>query len=115
MLPQPPLRARPGHGNDGGAEADFSLDDGVPVDGPPRAFRARVLIVLWPAFMMASLLEALVFTVIDPASLHGFGSTFAAWPTTAVYSITFLLFWGAIAAAASVSLWLDSPGPWQGP
>lgn len=87
-------------------------DDGLPV-APPRPLRARVLLVLWPAFMMAALLEALVFAVVDPHGLHGVGTAFLMWPATAVYSVAFLVFWILIALAAAVTLWLDKPGPWQ--
>jgi hypothetical protein len=86
-------------------------------DGAPgvtqRPFRARVLLVLWPAFMMAALLEALVFAVVDPSGLHGLGTAFLLWPATAVYSLAFLVFWALIALAAAITLWLDKPGPWQ--
>jgi hypothetical protein len=89
-----------------GTDADFGVDEDEPTDVAPRAFRARVLVVLWPAFMMAALLEALVFSVVDPSSL-------LAWAAVAVYSVSFLLFWVAIAAASAITLWLDSPGPWR--
>jgi hypothetical protein len=78
-----------------------------------RPFRARVLLVLWPAFMVAALLEALVFVVIDPTAQHGFGSAVLLWPAVAVYSVAFLVFWALVAAAAAITLWLDKPGPWQ--
>jgi hypothetical protein len=87
-------------------------DGGAPVDSP-RPFRARLLLVLWPAFMMAGLLEALVFVVVDPAGLHGWGSALVHWPATAVYSLAFLVFWLLMSCAAAITLWLDRPGPWQ--
>ncbi len=104
--PPPHAELRRGVGDVVRTEANFDVDDEEPTDAPPRAFRARVLLVLWPAFMMAALLEALVFSVVDPSSL-------LAWAAVAVYSVSFLLFWAAIAAAAAITLWLDSPGPWR--
>ena len=59
--------------------------------------------ILWPAFLMAGVLEALVFAVVDPAELHWFGGPAIEWPTQAVYSVTFLIFWGAMAMAAALS------------
>jgi hypothetical protein len=109
MQPRPPADRQ----GDGGAGPDWDFDDGVPVDSAPRGFSARMLLVLWPAFMMAALLEALVFSVVDPTHLHGQGGDLTAWPATAIYSITFLLFWAVIATAAAITLWLDRPGPWQ--
>jgi hypothetical protein len=78
---------------------------------------ARVLLVLWPAFMVAALLEALVFVVVDPASLHGLHGQAPAplgWSAPAVYTLSFFLFWALVAMAAAVTLWLDTPDPQQG-
>lgn len=33
------------------------------------------MVILWPAFLMASVLEALVFVWVDPAQLRWFGDT----------------------------------------
>jgi hypothetical protein len=63
----------------------------------------RVAQVLWPAFVMAGVLEMLVFSVLDPATL-----SFRNWhpePTT-VYSLAFFVFWALIAAAAAASQWM---------
>ena len=42
---------------------------------PGLPFSLRVLAVLWPAFLMAGVLETLVFALVDPAGLHWFGGT----------------------------------------
>jgi hypothetical protein len=36
-------------------------------------WKTRALTVLWPAFMMAGVLEMLVFALVDPQQLHGWG------------------------------------------
>lgn len=69
----------------------------------------RALIVLWPAFLAAGVLEMVVFALVDPQQLHGLGIDAATWPRGAVYSIAFLVFWLAVAAASAVSLWLATP------
>lgn len=69
-----------------------------------------VLTILWPAFVMAGVLEVLVFAQIDPSELHGFGVSAAGWSRQAVYSVAFLVFWAVIAAASAVTLWLAQPG-----
>lgn len=74
-------------------------------DGPD--LKARVMTVLWPAFLMAGVLEMLVFAFVDPHSLHGWGVDSAAWSATAVYTLAFLVFWVFIAAASAISLWLS--------
>lgn len=73
---------------------------------PGPDFKTRVMTVLWPAFLMAGVLEMLVFAVVDPHQLHGWGFDSADWPANAVYTVAFLLFWGVIAAAAAIAVWL---------
>ena len=77
---------------------------------PPRAFRMRALMILWPAFLMAGVLEMLVFAVVDPGSLHWFGAEAITWSRSAVYSVTFLIFWGVIATSGAITVLLETPG-----
>ena len=74
----------------------------------------RALQILWPSFVSAGVLEMLVFAVVDPNEMHWFGGVRIDWPAQAVYTFTFLLFWGAIATAGAVTQLLsmevnDSP------
>lgn len=69
-----------------------------------RRIRAWGLI-LWPSFLAACLLEALVFSVVDPAELH--------WPghlgspsTRSIYTVTFFAFWLITGLCSRVVLWL---------
>ena len=66
----------------------------------------RALSVLWPAFVMAGVLEALVFSVVDPSTLTWFGGQPIDWSRQAVYTVSFFLFWGAISAAAALTAML---------
>jgi hypothetical protein len=52
----------------------------------------RALTILWPAFLMAGVLEMLVFVVVDPADLHWFGGEALNWSAQAVYTVTFSKF-----------------------
>ncbi len=63
----------------------------------------HAMTVLWPAFLMAGVLETLVFAVVDPGSLHWFGGAPIDWPPLAVYTVTFFVFWAVIAAAGFIS------------
>ena len=78
---------------------------------PSRPFRECVLLILWPAFVMAGVLEMLVFTVVDLGSLQWFGAEPLDWSASAVYSITFFIFWGVIATSGAVTKLLEAPGP----
>ncbi len=80
---------------------------------PPawRRFGALALVILWPAFVMAGVLEMLVFAVVDPTTLQWFGGESLAWSRSAVYSVTFLIFWAVIATSGAITQWLAAPGP----
>ena len=79
------------------------------VEVPSRPFTARVLLILWPAFVMAGVLEMLVFAVVDPSALHWFGSDTIEWSRSAVYSVTFLIFWGVISLSGAITQYLTDP------
>jgi len=57
--------------------------------------------VLWPAFLMAGVLEMLVFAVVDPSDLRGPGGSPMPWPREAIYTLSFLVFWLVIATACA--------------
>lgn len=69
----------------------------------PLGKKERVLLVLWPAFVLAGVLEALVFVVVDPESLTWFGGPPVELSRQAVYTVTFFIFWAVISAAGGVS------------
>jgi hypothetical protein len=78
---------------------------------PRRSLRDRMLLILWPAFVMAGVLEMLVFAVVDPSTMHWFGADPIDWSRSAVYSVTFFIFWGVIATAGAITALLEEPGP----
>ncbi|MEY4561940.1 MAG: hypothetical protein RLZZ618_1217 [Pseudomonadota bacterium] len=91
------------------------LPDAEPLapDEAPDAmspFWARALRVLWPAFLMSGVLEALLFVVVDPMSLRWFGREPLDWSATAVYSVTFLIIWAVMATSGALTQLLDEPG-----
>lgn len=52
----------------------------------------RVMWIAWPAFLMAGVLEMLVFAMVDPQDLHWFGQT-VQLSRQGVYTVTFFVFW----------------------
>ncbi len=70
--------------------------------------KQRALTILWPAFLMAGVLEMLVFVVVDPGDLHWFGGEALNWSTQAVYTVTFLIFWGVISIAGALTALLHT-------
>nr|WP_315229592.1 hypothetical protein [uncultured Albidiferax sp.] len=68
----------------------------------------RWISVLWPAFLGACLLEALVFAVVDPQSLQWQGQSLE-WSRQGVYSLAFFTFWAVAAAISSLTLLVGQP------
>jgi hypothetical protein len=63
----------------------------------------KTMIVVWPAFLMACVLEVLVFAVVDPTTVHA--------SAPAVYTAGFFVFWAAIAAAGAITQLLEREPP----
>jgi hypothetical protein len=70
-------------------------------------FRMRAMAILWPAFLMAGVLEMLVFALVDPANLHWFGGAPVELSNSAVYTLAFFAFWGVIAIAGALTQLLE--------
>lgn len=66
----------------------------------------RIMWITWPAFLMAGILEMIVFAVVDPQSLHWFGE-----PVTlsrgGVYTIAFFVFWAITMVSSSLTTLLS--------
>lgn len=65
--------------------------------------RRLALTVLWPAFLMAGVLEALVFVVVNPEELRWFGGPAVALSTSAVYTVTFLIIWAVMSTSGALT------------
>ncbi len=76
----------------------------VSAHAPPGRFGRIAMSVLWPSFLMAGVLTALVFSLVDPADLTWFGGAPIELPRQAVYTMGFLVFWLIISLAASLSV-----------
>ena len=73
--------------------------------GKSGTVKLRVL-VTWPAFLAACLLEALVFAAVDPGEVFWPGQ--AVQPSReAVYTAAFFSFWLISAACSCLVLWLS--------
>lgn len=75
--------------------------------GPSRIARFA-LAVGWSSFLCAGVLELLVFAVVDPQELRWFGAAPVELSTQAVYTLSFLIFWGVLALSSSLALLLVS-------
>jgi hypothetical protein len=70
-------------------------------------FKMRAMTILWPAFLMAGVLEMLVFALVDPGSLHWFGGTPLPLSPAGIYTVAFFVFWGVIALAGALTRLLE--------
>ena len=69
-----------------------------------------LMVVAWPAFLAACILEALVFALIDPLELT-WGQAHLGWSRQTVYTLAFFVFWGVVAISASVAVMLARAEP----
>ena len=69
----------------------------------------------WPAFLMAGVLEMLVFALVDPGDLRWLGGEAIDVSRQAVYTLAFLAFWAVIAAAGAISALLQRGGDKDSP
>lgn len=67
----------------------------------------RILRILWPAFLMAGALEAMVFVVVDPHDMRWYGGPLIGWSPLTIYSVTFLIFWSVVATSGAITALLN--------
>ncbi len=99
----------PGGHDDRHDDSDFdsselgTLADAGPTAAPLSSFGRRALAVLWPAFLMAGVLEMLVFAFVDPQALHWLGGAPVDLDRTAVYTVAFFMFWVVIGLSGAIT------------
>ena len=71
----------------------------------------RMMWIAWPAFLIAGVLEMLVFAMVDPNDLHWFGRP-VEWSRQAIYTVAFFVFW-ALTMASSALITLLSLSPFE--
>lgn len=55
--------------------------------------------IVWPSFLLAAVLEMLVFAFVDPHDMEGLARETA-------YTLAFFVFWACIACACAITAWL---------
>ena len=71
----------------------------------------RLMWIAWPAFLLAGVIEMLVFAMVDPQSLHWFGQPLSL-SREAVYTLAFFVFW-LLTMASSALTTLLSMSPFE--
>ena len=78
---------------------------------PRKSQRIRFwVLIVWPAFLAACLLEALVFAMVDPGELHWPGYLFQS-NRQGIYTMAFFAFWLITMASSALVLWLAKASP----
>ncbi len=62
----------------------------------------RAMTIVWPSFLMAGVLEGMVFSVVDPTELH-FGPNLIDASPQAVYTVAFLAFWAVLSTSGALT------------
>jgi hypothetical protein len=65
----------------------------------------RLMWIVWPAFLVAGLLEGLVFGMFDPEDMHWCGQQMTL-SREGVYTISFFVFWALSIVSSSLTLLL---------
>ena len=65
----------------------------------------RLMAIVWPAFLVAAVLEMAVFALVDPHELHWLGAPLEL-SRKAVYTLAFFGFWLAAAASSALTVML---------
>jgi hypothetical protein len=68
----------------------------------------KIMWILWPAFLVAGLLEMLVFAMIDPQDLHWFDGQPLSISRQGIYTLSFLIFWGVTVLSSALTLLLST-------
>ncbi len=68
--------------------------------------RQRLMWILWPAFLVAGVLEMAVFAMFDPNDMHWFGHPVEA-SRQAVYTLSFFALWAITACASGLTCMLS--------
>jgi len=66
----------------------------------------KLMWIAWPAFLVAGVLEMLVFAMVDPQDLHWFGQP-VELSRQGVYTLAFFVFWAASMASSALTTLLS--------
>ena len=66
----------------------------------------RMMWIAWPAFLVAGVLEMLVFGMIDPHDMQWFGQPIE-MSRQGIYTLSFFVFWTITAASSALTTLLS--------
>ena len=66
----------------------------------------RLMWIVWPAFLVAGLIEAVVFALVDPNDMQWLGQSLTL-SRQGVYTVLFFIFWGLCMVSSSLTTLLS--------
>ena len=72
----------------------------------------RIMWIAWPAFLVAAVMEMVVFAFVDPQDLHWFDGQPLSLSRQGIYTLSFFAFW-VLAMASSALTTLLSMSPFE--
>jgi hypothetical protein len=66
----------------------------------------RLMWIAWPAFLVAGLLEAVVFGMFEPESMQWFGHNMPL-SRQGIYTLSFFVFWALAMVSSSLTILLS--------
>ncbi|GAB2885868.1 membrane protein [Uliginosibacterium flavum] len=63
----------------------------------------RLILILWPSFLLAGVAEIIFFTLVNPQELYLLGQP-VHYSSTTTYSVGFLMFWALCATTSAATL-----------
>lgn len=73
-----------------------------------QQLKQRLMWIVWPAFLLAGVMEMLVFAMVDPQDLHWLGQPLQ-WSRQGIYTVAFFVFWAVTAASSALTALLTLP------
>ena len=92
-----------------GANTSANATDALTTDTQTTGKLAqRIMWIVWPSFLMAGVLEILVFAMVDPQDLHRFGQT-VQLSRQGIYTVAFFVFWLVTMLSSALTALLAIP------
>jgi hypothetical protein len=91
------------------ANTGANASDALTTETPATSMLVqRIMWILWPSFLMAGVLEILVFAMVDPQDLHWFGQA-VQLSREGIYTIAFFAFWFITMLSSALTVLLAIP------
>lgn len=92
-----------------GANTSANATDALTTDTQTTSKLAqRIMWIVWPSFLMAGVLEILVFAMVDPQDLHWFGQA-VQLSRQGIYTVAFFAFWLVTMLSSALTALLAMP------